>query len=592
MKTNWILSKLLFCIIAIGINSCSKSGMESGLSELEDELALHIQGKITDETGSSVSGAIVNIKGQKLESGTDGNFRMDAGLKVDSVLLMVEKPGYFNYSQKFKTVGGGVLELDISLVKKPKAVTVSGNSGGVLKLENGLELVFPAQGIEFKQNRTTYNGMVKVYAKTFTSNQPNFETLIPGGETAKNESGENQIMSPSAFFMIELYDEKDQPLQIASGKAVEVRIKPSSETVLNPQEKMYSWHFNEKAAIWENKGEAIRVDTVFTFNATSFSSWAIGTRSDLGLIKIYLFKRDGTPFNESKVLITDVASHQRTYLYPDKNGISVTRFPINRDIAISTQDYCGNDISRSHRLFLTGKLYAYLSPQPTYKQEFVRLTGTAFGCNGSSPLLIGGIEIKQGLNVQYHSFKDGLFDIQYLKCRGPQFAGVSVKLMDFSGNKTHTIEAINQEGHPEINLGNVELCEPDTELSYAQINFGDSTYFLFENRDTFSIRKISPTSNGYEFTFKDMKGKYQMKFFVPEFYFGSYPLRQVLFFDGWDASSIYGGAALHSNPAELKFDEIGGVGERVSGSFSGQMREFSSQLILPMNGKFSFIRRN
>lgn len=581
----------LLLILVIGFLSCSRSGLDMEQSP-DDSLELIVNGRVLDEAGNPLPGGIVKIKGKEIETTSDGNFSLKTNQQIDSLHLEVSKDGYFTTSRSFQLAGAGKTELLFRMIKKPEPFEFPGDTGGIVDIGSGVQLDFPLNAIVSKKDGKNHSGKVRVYAKSFSHDHPNFDELLPGGINGQL-AGETVAYSAYIFLMVELFDEANQPLQIATGKNVQVRFTLPASLGISLTEKLYSWHFKEEKFTWENKGEVVREDNAFMFFADSFSSWSVGRRTDLGQITVFAFKNDGTPYTDCKVSIQDFTTNQRFNIYPDRYGIARASYPINREIAISLVDYGDNILNNPYKILLRGKLYVATRHSSKIKREMIHIRGMATSCDSGEPIKWGAVEVQQKGNFQYFTFKDGVFD-NYIPRSGnyPQ-TPIAIKLIDFQSGKSEIVYDQFSGSSREIILGSHRVCTPDDSLSYVRYSFGDSTYLLYEKRDTLIMKRRGQTQmNAYEFVFKDMTLKHQLRIQVADITISSQNFMTASVWDNWQDPDLAGVILSIRDESNITFTETGAVGERISGRFSAQMRRLGPGQLIPVEGIFSIKRRN
>lgn len=591
MKSEKHCFSILLLFLVIGFLSCSRSGLDLDQTQ-DDSLELVVKGRVLDEAGNPLHGGKVEMNGEEIETTSDGNFSLKTYPEIDSLRLKVSKNGYFTTSRSIQLAGAGKTELLLRMIKKPEPIELPGDTGGIVDIGSGVQLDFPVNSIFSEKDGKNYSGKVRVYAKSFSRDHPNFDELLPGGITGQLV-GETVAYEAYTFLMVELFDEENQPLQIASGKKVQVRLTLPASVGVSLTEKLYSWHFNEKIFSWENKGEVVRENTVFMFYADSFSTWSIGRRTDLGEITVFAFKNDGTPYTDCKISIQDFTTNQSVNIYPDRYGKARARYPLNREIAISLVDYGDNILNYPYKILLRGKLYVATRHSSKIKREMIRIRGMAISCDSGEPIKWGAVEVQQKSNFQYFTFKDGVFDNYIPRSGNYQQTPIAIKLIDFQSGKSEIVYDQFSGSSKEIILGSSRVCTPDDSLSYVRYRFGDSTYLLYEKRDTLIMNRLGQTqNNAYEFVFKDMTLKQQVRIQLKDVTISSQKFITASVWDNWQDPNLLGVILSNLDESNITFTEIGAIGERVSGRFSAQMRKKVPGQFIPVEGIFSFKRRN
>jgi hypothetical protein len=99
-------------------------------------------------------------------------------------------------------------------------------------------------------------------------------------------------------------------------------------------------------------------------------------------------------------------------------------------------------------------------------------------------------------------------------------------------------------------------------------------------------------NNAYEFVFKDMTLKHQVRIQLRDVTISSQKFITASVWDNWQDPDLLGVILSNLEESNITFTEIGAIGERVSGRFSAQMRKKVPGQFIPVEGIFSFKRRN
>jgi hypothetical protein len=230
-------------------------------------------GRITGESGEPISGALVEAGDESAISDQNGVFRLKpTRVSSDHAIVSVQKNGYFDLSRAYIVQDKAVQMVSIQLLTKKLSGSVSANAGGLVNVQGGAKLDFPAGAIT-DENGQAYSGTVNVFARYLDPSKPEIAINMPGNLTAINAAGEFRSLATFGMIGVELASPGGQKLKIAGGQQVEIRIPIDPGIVASAPSEIPLWHYDEPTAYWEEEGLAQKVGNEYVGKVSHFSWW-------------------------------------------------------------------------------------------------------------------------------------------------------------------------------------------------------------------------------------------------------------------------------------------------------------------------------
>jgi len=230
-------------------------------------------GRILDENGDGLQGALVKAGQETAITDANGVFRLESTqLAEDHAIVSVSKNGYFDLSRAYFVDDDSRQNITLQLLSKILAGTVQSAAGGTVDVAGGAKLSFPAGAIT-DENGNAHSGPVNVFARYLDPTQPNLALNMPGNLTALNAIGQLRSLATFGMIGVELYSPAGQKLKIAPGQQVEVRVPIDASILSSAPEIMPLWHYDEALAYWIEEGAAQKIGNEYVGKVSHFSWW-------------------------------------------------------------------------------------------------------------------------------------------------------------------------------------------------------------------------------------------------------------------------------------------------------------------------------
>lgn len=282
------LSVPLILVLLIFVYSCKKKDTvpvnppppDPGITTENDRLSAavtsqmitaFISGTIMDEDGKTLPGVSVTAGNITITTNDKGYFQFPGAVTVnkDYATVTATLKGYFKGIRTFTPNSSGKANhyIEMKLLKPSVEKTVSATGGNVV-LDNKVDITFPNDAV-VTSTGATYTGQYKVVARYIDPASQNFLETMPGILTGLNDQNQLQALQSFGMATVELRDASDNPLQIASGKTVTLKLPAPS----NGPSTIALWHFNEKYGVWIKAGVATKTGNTYTAEVNHFSTW-------------------------------------------------------------------------------------------------------------------------------------------------------------------------------------------------------------------------------------------------------------------------------------------------------------------------------
>lgn len=440
-------------------------------------------GRIIGENGEPIAAAIVEGGDESAITDQNGVFRLKSSRRpAEHAIISVHKSGYFDLSRAYIVQNNAVQTVTIQLLTKTLAGSVSANSGGLVNVQGGAKLDFPAGAIT-DENGQAYTGSVNVYARYLDPTKPELAINMPGNLTAINNAGELRSLATFGMIGVELASPSGQKLKIASGQQVEVRIPIDPGIAATAPAEIPLWHYEAPIAYWKEEGVAQKVGNEYVGQVSHFSWWNYDAPypSVQASGKVY-FNDLQHPASDVQVWIGPEnqmlgwgCGHGAT----DFNGCYTGAIPANMPLTITIQTW---DPGCGMAVLYTANIGPFSSdvviPDIIITNVMVQgldISGRLLDCNGN-PVVNGYAKISLGgfNSVIAFTNANGEFQQMYTSCGTLPQSGSAIGF-DMDNLTESAVEnfAINSGA---VNLGDLTVCTALSE--YIQYTLDGQLYTL------------------------------------------------------------------------------------------------------------------
>ena len=424
-------------------------------------------GRIIDELGEGVEGALVNAGEASALTDKNGVFRLKSvRLAAIHAQVNVSKTGFFEVSRPYIVEDEALQTVTIQLLAKNQVGSVVANAGGVVNVPGGPSLNFPVNGIA-DENGNVYSGVVRVFARYLDPSDPNLGLFIPGDMTAENAADEEVFLATYGMVGVEIEGENGQKLNIAPGKEVELRMPILASQLASAPSSIPLWHYDLKEGHWKEEGAAQKVGNEYVGKVSHFSFWNCDAQFPLTQLHGRIYLENSTqPLANAVVRLTMLSTGAQSFAYTDANGNYGGCIPKDEllKLEVVLPENCGSQVLYTEHIgpFPGVSTISPITIPASAQVPVLRIEGNLINCNNQQ-VANGYLKLDLGSEKKHFMFAkaDGSFEYVAVLCDN------SIQTSSLVGyDLTNLLEsepvafAIQSNM---LNVGNITVCNALTE---------------------------------------------------------------------------------------------------------------------------------
>jgi hypothetical protein len=379
-------------------------------------------GRIIDENGTGVEGALVNAGDASATTDKNGVFRLESvRLAAMHAMVKVSKAGFFEISRPYIVEDEALQTITIQLLTKTYITTFSANQGGGVNVPGGPKLSFPANAI-VDEDGNAFSGNVNVYARYLDPSDPKLGLFLPGDMTAENASNEEVFLATYGMLGVEIQSNNGQKLKIATGQELELRMPILASQLASAPSTIPLWHYDLEEGHWKEEGAAQKIGNEYVGKVSHFSFWNCDAPFPLTQLhgRINL-ENTNQPLANAVVRLTMLSTGGQSFAYTDANGDYGGCIPKDEllKLEVVLPENCGSQVLYTQNIgpfpgvsTLSPIIIAASAQVPVLKIE-----GSLLDCNNQS-IDNGYVKFDFGNNQQYFLFAkpNGSFEYVAVLC--------------------------------------------------------------------------------------------------------------------------------------------------------------------------------
>ena len=541
-----------------------------------------IQGRVVDENGLPVKGAVVSSGGVDTTTDVNGVFTFkDIQVSSRFGFVKVTKTGYFPGSRSLITNAAGSNYVTVSLIPRTAKGSFAAASGGPIVVQDGDTVVFDASSVVNAASNAAYTGNVHVFAAYLDPTDKDLSNHMPGDLRGIGKNGKETGLQTFGMMVVELEGDGGEKLQLASGKTASLTWAiPASLQAAAPAS-IPLWYFNDTTGKWIEQGTAARKGNSYIGTVSHFSYWNCDASIGLVNFTVRLKDQHGDPMPYTHVQFVSQNYGTRGG-YTDTSGYAKGLIPQGETLIFQVLSQCGS-------VLFGENVGPALGDQDlgtitvTLNATTLTLTGTVVDCS-NSPVASGFVNAYiEGLNYRA-AVTAGAFTLSFVRCSnstvpveltagdyGTSQQGATSQVSVSSGSQdVGQLSAcgvtLDQFMHVTVNGTTYNVTAPPDSIRY----YNQGGYASF---DGYTVGSTSYTR--VDFTLQNLTGT------------GTYP---ALYFDMSNANLYY--TQQSSDPIQCSVSAYGSVNGFITGNFSGTLMDSVTKATYPMSGSFKVKRTN
>src|SRR5690349_24674179 len=217
---------LLIAVIAAMLNACKKDDSEESTQDSYNSQLVNatISGRVVDENNLPIQGVNVVAYSNSVSTDANGLFLLKGDVNKTRCVIQFTKAGYLKRHHAL-LLSSQVNYISITLQVEPTPQSISSSNGGTVSFGVGGSVAFQANSFVVNGTTTAYNGNVDVVSTPVLTSNPNFSTLIPGGDLAgKNSTGQDVSLYSYGMVHVTMNGSGGESLQLAPGATATITL--------------------------------------------------------------------------------------------------------------------------------------------------------------------------------------------------------------------------------------------------------------------------------------------------------------------------------------------------------------------------------
>ena len=355
VQTNKSMKKFLPILILILLSSACREDLITETTVIDEPIPtntylyeLGVFGLVLDENGTSIEEASVKASGFLESTDLNGYFEFDAlDASEEGIYIAVQKEGYVNGGVMVFPNEENAQQIRVVLIEDNSSTLISSATGGVVKLENGSEVVIPANAFDAE-------GDVTVKAHFIPSSKENFHDVYPSALVGKDANDDVKYLNSIGAIIVEFTDDKGNELNIKSD--IEVLLKlPIPQDAYNWPEEIILWSLNEITGYWEAESTAKKVGDFYEGMVSHFSWWSASEPADLVDVCFTIKDENGDVIPNIELLFLSWYTGYIQSGYTDSEGGFCTKLGEGDENLLFIVDECFNTLYEGEYIAVVGE---------------------------------------------------------------------------------------------------------------------------------------------------------------------------------------------------------------------------------------------
>ncbi len=295
-KIKAFIGLLLFTCIVFQF-SCKKNDDNPATPSAQAKVTASVAGKITDEAGSPVVGAIVTMEGSTATSNLFGLFVFkNVLIPKERSTLKVSQAGFADQYVGFRPSAKNIKYLHVTMLKPVNTAIINSKNGGTASLPSGASVAFPPDAF-MMANGTPYNGDVTVSLMYLNADDEDFIVKSPGQDMhALDTDGNMKMLLSYGMMDVELRSVGGALLQLAAGKSAALAFPVSSKQSAMAPSSIPLWYFDIEKNIWREEGSAIKNGAFYLGTVKHFTWWNCDQSTGIATLQTSTISCDGVTY--------------------------------------------------------------------------------------------------------------------------------------------------------------------------------------------------------------------------------------------------------------------------------------------------------
>ncbi len=579
-----VLSTVLFfsCQKELSVENGSSSNINP--PDLITKVNSSVSGFVTDENDAPVLGASVQAGTGSTTTDKYGYFEVrNVQVVKNAATVTVSRPGYFKGIKTYMAVEDKSAFFRIKLIPKTNVGSISGSSGGIVTLANGLSITLPAGAVMNAATNAAYTGTVNVAAYWINPEAADLDRIMPGDLRGINTESSLKLLKTYGMAAVELTGSGGELLQIATGKSATLSLPIPAALASEAPATIPLWYFDETNGLWKEQGSATKSGNNFVGNVSHFSFWNCDTPGNYIQFSCTVQDQSGNPVAGAVVRITIVGTNNSRAGLTDSAGYVSGPIPDSAQLRLDVYptNYCLTIMyTQTFTTLNTPLNLGIITVSPTNVESLI--TGTLVGCN-NNPVTSGYVIMYMNSDYYRESVSNGVINFMVYLCNSTSanvnFIGVDPTSNQQSSPYNYTLVTGSN------NIGVLQACGTSSS-EFINYSIDGTPHNLVSPPDTVSQSVGGGSTNSY--IGGSQSGVQHYVYFSYDNTGIGVGTSQTL---NSFSSTYLPSQAFISPPASVNITEYGPIGQFISGNFTCTLTSSSPSATYTITCNFR-VRRN
>ena len=537
-----------------------------------------VAGRVFDEAGLPLSNVQVQVEASNTTTDVNGSFTIsDLQLNKEREVVVLNKSGYFKGIRTFTPTGNSMNHIEVKLIPKNVAGSFTASAGGVVNINSGGSISFPANSLVNATTNSPYDGTATVSAFFLDPTVSDFQKQLPGDLRGIDANDKIVGLQSLGMMVTEINGASGEKLQLATGTLATITLPIPAALNQQASATIPLWYLDENKGLWKQEGVANKSGTNYVGTVSHFTWWNCDYPYPMVQFTATIQDKQNHPLSGAHVELR--ASNGYTYGIADDDGKVAGKMPANESLTMYIKGRCTLDsvkfspISSDHD-------FGILQSNATNGNIGVSISGHLLNCSGNA-VTNGYVSISVDGNTYRTNSSNGNFSFSLQRCNNSptsaQVVGYDVAVTKQSDPQNITVTSGN------INVGNITACNSVNE--YVSFSINGASYLIVPPYDSIGVQVQGMQTEIFTFNMDStMNRGFDLGFLAntPGTY--EIDLLEIVYGD----REFMKPDATHMN---VTVTEFGSLYQYIAGNFSGYIRDTLNHTDAPVNCTFR-VRRD
>ena len=416
------------------------------------QIESNLGGQVLGANYQPIADATVKLNTESVQTDENGFFTFyNSSVNSKRASLEISKSGYFNTTRAVVPQNDATVLMKIELIEKVVVGELASDQGGNFTLTNGINMVIPADVIT-DVHGNAFTGQAKIIAEYLDLDESGTLKRMPGDMMAKNSNNEDVLLEIFGLMVVEMEDDFNQKLKIASNENIQVQLPIPTSLAGNIPEDISLWYFDVAESVWKEKGLAVLENDMLVSTTNELSFIAFARAHETVTVKGELTNLLGEPLSNMPVILKVQDGGIVGLGHTGLDGVWQSEVPKGLLLEINITDDCGDNIYDASIGGYNQDLYI-VDVAINKSEDFFDIKANILDCNNID-LENGYVLLEMAGREYVYPISNGIFKADVNQCNN-----VVASLTAFDINNNQQSETISIEITDLVDLGEMKTCQ-------------------------------------------------------------------------------------------------------------------------------------